>query len=378
MKILIAPDKFKGCLTAAEAAGLMAEGVSAAGGGHEVRLLPIADGGEGTADALRAALGGTWVEAGSHDALGRAITGRYAWVEASRLAVIEMSAVAGLAALAERERDVAGSTTYGVGELMMDARRRGARRIIVGLGGSATNDAGVGMACALGWSFLPRWPSKSRLTPRDFPELTAVVPPEALGSEAWPEIIGACDVTNPLLGSRGATRIYGPQKGASLNDQESLEAALRHIADLVARSGAGDQRDTPGAGAAGGLGYGLLSFARGWLTSGFDLVAELIGLESAVRECDLVLTGEGCLDAQTLEGKGPAGVAGLARRHGRPVIALAGRVRIQAGDVSSFDRCVALAEEDVPTEVALREVASRLRAATCEAVRTISAARGRW
>lgn len=368
MKILIAPDKFKGCLTAAEAAELMAEGVRAAGAGHEITLLPIADGGEGTADAVRAALQGVWIEAASHDARGRPITGRYAWLEAGRVAVIEMSAVAGLASLAPQECDPLTATTYGVGELMLDACRRGARRIITGLGGSATNDAGMGMAGALGWHFLPKPADGNWVTPRDFLSLTDMVPPTALGLETWPEIVGACDVTNPLLGPRGATRVYGPQKGATAADVETLETALRHVADLVALRGGLDKRDTPGAGAAGGLGYGLMTFAGGRLTSGFDLVAELIGLEAAIARCDLVLTGEGCLDGQTLDGKGPAGVAALARRHGRPIIALAGRVRTEARAAGIFDRCVALADDDVPTATALREAASRLRAATREAV----------
>ena len=365
MKILIAPDKFKGCFTAAEAAALIAEGVGAAGGGHELRLLPIADGGEGTADAVRAALGGKWVEAASHDARGRPVSGRYVWLEAERVAVMEMSAVAGLASLTPEERAPLDATSYGVGELIRDARERGARRIIVGLGGSATNDAGVGMAGALGWRFLPEPEATAWIAPRDFPAVTGIAPPSISGSETdeWPEIVAACDVTNPLLGPRGATRVYGPQKGATAETVETLENALRHVADLVAKQAGHDERDTPGAGAAGGLGYGLLSFAGARLTSGFSLVAELIGLEAAIRECDLVLTGEGCLDGQTLDGKGPAGVAALARRHGKPVIALAGRVRREAREAGLFDRCVALAEDDVPTEVALREAAPRLRAA---------------
>ncbi len=375
MKILIAPDKFKGCLTAPEAAELMAEGVRMTGADHDITLLPIADGGEGTADTVRAALHGVWIEAPSHDARGCPITGRYAWIESERVAVIEMSTVAGLTALAPAERDPLTATTFGVGELMNDARRRGARRIIVGLGGSATNDAGVGMAVALGWRFRPLSDAtNAMITPRDFPMITELIAPARSTDNTWPEIIGACDVTNPLLGSRGATRVYGPQKGATPADLETLENALRHVADLVAsqpgrdRRNGRDERDTPGVGAAGGLGYGLLTFAGARLTSGFNLVAELIGLEAAIARCDLVLTGEGCLDAQTLDGKGLAGVAALARCYGKPIIALAGRVREEARTAGLFDQCVALANDDVPTATAIREAAFRLRAAAHHAV----------
>lgn len=367
MKILIAPDKFKGCFSAAEAAALMAEGVrQAAGASHEVRLLPIADGGEGTADAVRAALGGEWIDVPAHDARGRAMTGRYAWMAATRTAVIEMSAVAGLVMLAAEERDPLTATTFGVGELMMDARRRGARRIVVGIGGSATNDAGFGMAAALGWTFMPVDAGVRWVVPRDFLKLSALRAPDAI--EQWQEVIGACDVNNPLLGPRGASRIYGPQKGATPEGVERLEKNLAHLAELVVAQTGRDERNTPGAGAAGGLGYGLMTFAGARLTSGFGLVSELIGLEAAVAESDLVITGEGCLDGQTLDGKGPAGVAALAKKHGRPVIALAGRVRVEAREAEIFDRCVALAEDDVPTEVALREAEPRLIEAARRAV----------
>ncbi len=363
MRILIAPDKFKGCLTAPEAAAIIAQAIQDLGPSHEITLLPIADGGEGTAAVVCSACNGEWINAASHDALGRGIIGRYVWLERDATAVIEMSAVAGLGSIEPSERDPLRATTFGVGELLLDAIHHGARKIILGLGGSATNDAGVGLACALGWKFAPFTDHRRWVTPEDFLQITEIIAPKR---EAWPQIIAACDVTNPLLGANGATRIFGPQKGADAKDLGLLEMALTHLASVAATQIGRDERDVPGAGAAGGLGYGLLTFANARLVSGFDLVAGLISLEKAVAEADLIFTGEGSLDGQTLDGKGPAGVARLAQRYNKPVIAVAGRV--SSNSAALFSHCEALSDGDTPIAQSMREVRPRLAEATTRAI----------
>ncbi|HWN65951.1 MAG TPA: glycerate kinase [Candidatus Binatus sp.] len=321
MRILIAPDKFKGSLRAREVAENIATGLRDILPDAKIDIAPMADGGEGTAEVICDALGGSWVSCAAHDPLGRAIEARYVWIEEGKLAIMEMSEVAGMHRLSESERDPLRVNTFGVGEMLLDAARRGVDQIIIGLGGSATNDGGFGMARALGFRFFAGERELTRAV-SDLQKLTRVETPNAL---SLPKIIAAVDVRNPLLGENGATRVFGPQKGASGDKIDKLEAALTKLADVVAKVFKKDFRDEQGAGAAGGLGFALVSFCGAKIRPGFDVVAESIGFESKIKDVDVVITGEGSLDRQTLEGKTAAGVARLARKLGKRVFAIVGR-----------------------------------------------------
>lgn len=321
MRILIAPDKFKGSLGAAAVARAIAAGVRRALPMAEIETVAIADGGEGTAEAICQARGGEWIDCPAHDALGHALQSCYAWVAGPHLAVMEMSAAAGLAQLTPDERDPTRASTFGVGELLRAATEHCATQIIVGLGGSATNDGGFGMARALGFRF---WSEEDRELTGPVSELLTLVRIEKPDDLDLPSIIAACDVTNPLLGPHGATRTFGAQKGGTPEQIEILERALSRLAEVAARTLACDYRDTPGAGAAGGLGFGLLTFCGGVVRSGFEVVAEAVDLPARIARADIVITGEGKLDRQTLAGKGPAGVARMARELQKPVYAIVG------------------------------------------------------
>ena len=256
MRILIAPDKFKGTLNAREVAENIAKGLLDVLPDAQIEMVPMADGGEGTAEAICEARGCSWLECKAHDPLGREIDARYGWIDQEKLAVMEMSEAAGMRRVSESERDPIRATTFGVGEMILDATKRGANKIIIGLGGSATNDGGFGMARALGFRFeLEHEQRQVRVT--DLVELKGIKRPTDL---VVPTIIAAVDVKNPLLGENGATRVFGPQKGASNSDLDNLERALRRLADVVATEFGFDYRNEAGAGAAGGLGFGLLSF----------------------------------------------------------------------------------------------------------------------
>src|SRR5882724_6948998 len=336
MKFLIAPDKFKGALNAHQVAENIAKGLGDALPGAKIEIVPMADGGEGTAEVICNARRGSWVHCKAHDPLGREIDAHYAWIANEKLAVMEMSEAAGMRRLSESERDPLRATTFGVGEMILNADSRGASEIIIGLGGSATNDGGFGMARALGFRFFSDANEligdMSRLR-----DLTKIKAPVAAGvspatartqpTRLTPQlkIIAAADVRNPLLGENGATRVFGPQKGATKDKIDILEQALITLADVVAKEFGVDYRNEPGAGAAGGLGFGLMSFCGAKIRPGFEVVAEAADLQSKMENFDLVITGEGSLDRQTLEGKTAAGIAGLARKLGKPVFAIAGR-----------------------------------------------------
>jgi len=343
VRILIAPDKFKGTLSAREVAENIAAGLRDIVADAKIDIVPMADGGEGTAEVISQALGSSWLNCKAHDPLGREIEARYAWIDNQKLAVMEMSEAAGMRRLRPNEFDVDLASTYGVGEMMLDAARRGAQQIIIGLGGSATNDGGFGMARSLGFQFFADEKELSGLV-TELVKLTRIESPRkvvgALVSSAQlkdrrlaqaplqqslPKIVAAVDVGNPLLGENGATRVFGPQKGATPDQIEKFERALTRLADVVAEQFGFDYRDEPGAGAAGGLGFGLMSFCGAKIRRGFDVVAESVGLESKMKDVNIVITGEGSLDRQTLEGKTPAGVARLARKLGKRVFAMVGR-----------------------------------------------------
>ncbi len=355
MKILIAPDKFKGALNAREVAENIAKGLRDTLPDAKIDIVPMADGGEGTAEAICEARGGSWLKCKAHDAFGREIEARYAWIKDGKLVVMEMSEAAGMRRLSESERDPVRTTTFGVGEMILNAADRGANEIIIGLGGSATNDGGWGLARALGFRFdyehppspgfgAAREQEKNRESVTGLVDLSRIEKPHELN---LPKIIAAVDVQNPLLGENGATRVFGPQKGASEDELNLLEQALTRLADVVAKEFGFDYRDRPGAGAAGGLGFGLMSFCGATIRPGFDVVAEAVGLESKMKGVDIVITGEGSLDRQTLEGKTPAGVARLARKLGKKVFAIAGRYDGNQQVHELFDEIYQLARSDM-------------------------------
>ncbi len=334
MRVLVAPDKFKGSLTAQEAAEAIARGWRAAWPECELMLAPMADGGEGFAEALCVAWQGSWIQLEAADGLGRTVRARYAWMEAQKFAAIDMSETAGLWRLKAEERDPLRANTFGVGQMIRHAAERGAAQIFVGLGGSATTDAGIGMAAALGYEIMTSDGEALDPIPANMLALTRI----GLGDlVSLPKIVAASDVRNPLLGPRGTAHVFAAQKGADAKTIETLELAMGNVADVVKEDLECDFREAPGAGAAGGLGFGLLSFCAAEMRSGFEVVAEALRLEERMAECDLVLTGEGRLDGQTLEGKGPAGVAALAHRQGKPVAAFAGSIAEDANLASIFD-----------------------------------------
>lgn len=323
VKIVIAPDSFKESLSAPDAALAIARGVRAACPDAQIVTIPMADGGEGTVAAVLAAAGGQWRSTDVTDALGASAPAAWGWV-GNDTAVIEMAAAAGLEQVPPARRDPLRATSRGVGELIRAALDAGARRIILGLGGSATNDGGAGMLSALGLRIRD---AQGELIGDGGAALARAtrIETDALDPRlATVRIEVASDVDNPLCGPHGASAVFGPQKGATPEQVRQLDLALSHYADLCARTLGRDERDRPGAGAAGGLGFAAHAFLNAAFRPGVEVVAELGGLAEAMRGATLAFTGEGRMDEQTLHGKTPAGVARIAKQAGVPVVALAG------------------------------------------------------
>jgi glycerate 2-kinase len=372
MTILIAPDKFKGSLSAREVAENIALGLRDVLPGAKIDIVPMADGGEGTAEVIFGALHGSWVKCSAHDPLGRQIEAHYAWIASCKLAVMEMSEAAGMRRFAENERDPLRANTFGVGEMLLDAAQHGVEEIIIGLGGSATNDGGFGMARALGFRFFAG-DKELAGDVSDLQKLTCIQAPVAAGvplasSTSQParlppqlRIIAAVDVRNPLLGTNGATCVFGPQKGVTPDKIGLLEGALTNLADVVSKDLGVDYHNEAGAGAAGGLGFGLMSFCGAKIRPGFNVVAESIDLESKMKGADVVITGEGSLDRQTLEGKTPAGVARLTRKLGKPVFAMVGRASEDRKVREIFDDVYVLAQPEMSEKENMTRAAEFLR-----------------
>ena len=387
MKFLVAPDKFKGSLSAQEVSENIALGIRDVIQNAEIEIAPMADGGEGTAEVICKTRGGKWVTCSVHGPLGDPIEASYVWLGES--AVMEMSEAAGMRRLKNTARDVLRANTFGVGEMLLDAAKRGAREIIIGLGGSATNDGGLGVARALGFRFLGE--GETELTDvGSVVKLARIVPPSLQSSPpgrggrrpqavretageghfsrvfdvmSSSRIIAAVDVKNPLLGQNGATRTFGPQKGATPEQLEMLERALTRLADVTAGDLGCDFRNEPGAGAAGGLGFGLMSFCDAKVRPGFEVVAEAVGLEQKIKRADVIITGEGKLDNQTLEGKTPAGVAVLGRKFGKRIFAIMGRAEANSKARDLFDGVYELAGPVPEAKELLRDRARELATA---------------
>ncbi|MBP7983313.1 MAG: glycerate kinase [Chromatiaceae bacterium] len=363
MKIIIAPNALKGSCDASAAARAMARGLRRAAPQAELVEIPVADGGDGLLALAIQALGAERVSVRVTGPRFAPVTAALAWLPRRRLALIEMALASGLALLMEAERDPRLATSLGTGELMRAALDLGAETLVVGIGGSATNDGGIGMASALGWRFLDK--AGQPVTPNGA-GLPALVRIDRSGLDprlARVRILAACDVNNPLTGPRGASAIYGPQKGASPAQVVGLDAGLVHLADLVEGRGRPGQRrwrDQPGAGAAGGLGFGLRAFCRARLRPGAELVLDILDFDARLAGADLVLTAEGRLDGQTLSGKAPARVAARARRLGIPCIALAGDLGADRADLDRLSEAgISAAISLCPGPLALAEAMAR-------------------
>ncbi len=324
MKIVIAPQGFKGGISGLEAARAIERGVLAAVPEAETVLIPVADGGDGTLHALVDATGGEIFSSTVTGPINQQVEAQWGVMGDGRTAVIEMARASGLAMVPSRRRNPKVTTTLGTGEILKEALQQGSRRVIVGLGGSATNDGGAGMATALGARFLD---SRGNALPTGGGALARLDRVDTSGiveQIAGAEIIAATDVTNPLCGPTGASAVYGPQKGASAEMVAELDAALLNFARVVSRDTGCDVLDIPGAGAAGGLGAGLMAFAGAKIQSGIDLVCEVLDFDSQLVGADLIITGEGRADRSTIFDKAPVGVARHAKAHGVPTVLLAG------------------------------------------------------
>jgi glycerate kinase len=371
MRILIAPDKFKGSLSAKEAAEAIARGFGQVFPKSICHLLPLADGGEGLLDAFQENGNFSLKESTVRDALGRPATAL--WLikqDASGLtAIIESSQANGLWRITSPDRNPARSSTYGVGQLVREAISTKANQILIGIGGSATNDAGIGLAAALGCVFLNKSGDPLEPVPENFLEIASI---DSTGLIALPTIRVACDVKNPLLGSRGATRVYGPQKGIPPEKLDQAEAGLLHVAKIAAAHFQKDDSEHPGAGAAGGLGFGLMTFCGATLESGFDCIAETLHAAEQIAKVDLVITGEGSLDAQTLEGKTPMGVSQLARKYRIPIYALAGKISDEDQLREHFDGMESILKPGLSLEDAIANAPALLEQAAKRLAESIS------
>ena len=364
MRVVIAPDKFKGCLPAREVAVAMARGVRAVDPDIEIEQIPLADGGEGTVEALVAATGGRLI---SRRVMGplpeMKVDATFGVLGDGRTAVIEMAAASGLHLLRAEQYDPMKTTTYGTGDLIMAAVELGVTTIILGIGGSATVDGGIGCAQACGIDFGLDRP----LSGRDLLESNPI--PLNRWAVRGVEIMVACDVRNPLFGSNGAARVFGPQKGATAEQVEALDRGLAALAGRVERGA--ELAQVPGAGAAGGLGFGVMAFLGGRLVAGFELVAEALDLRRRLTGADLVITGEGRLDASSLSGKAVVGVARLCRELGLPCVAIVGSVG--AGAERALDeglsKYVVLREGTMSVEESMRRAPELLSRAAEDVIR---------
>ncbi|MFA4043647.1 MAG: hypothetical protein HZRFUVUK_000425 [Candidatus Fervidibacterota bacterium] len=374
IRFLIACDSFKGSASSKQVGEAIREGILRVMPSAQVEVVPVADGGEGTVQALVDATGGRLVTVTVTNPIGEKVEATFGILGDGQTAVIEMAAASGLTLIPPEKRNPWVTTTYGTGELIKAALEHGCRKIIIGIGGSATNDAGAGMAQALGVKLLDEDGNQigfgggelGRLRRIDMSGL------DKRASEA--EFIVACDVDNPLTGERGASYVYAPQKGATPEMLPKLDSNLRHFAEIVRQQLGIDVEHVPGAGAAGGLGAGLMAFLKAKLKRGTEIVFELVKLEEKIASADIVITGEGQIDAQTVFGKTPIGVAKLAKRYGKPVIAIAGSIGEGADSVHShgIDAIFSIINRPMPLEQAMRNVEALLTSAGEQLARLIA------
>lgn len=374
MKIVVAVDSFKGCLTSEEAGTIIADGLRIGLPGSEVAVIPMADGGEGTTEAVLRATGGELRSVSVSGPLGDPVQASFGLLPGGRIAVMEMASASGIELVTPADLDPMGATTYGTGELILAALESGASEIVLGIGGSATVDGGSGMAQALGYRFLTAEGMECARGGAALPTISGIDAAGVTPVLARSRVRIACDVTNPLLGDSGAARVFGPQKGASPKMVEELERGLANLAEVWIREAMLDSVDQPGDGAAGGLGAGLRAFCRAERRPGAELVAELTGFDERIRAADLLVTGEGRTDEQTADGKLPAVLAAKAKMAGVRTILISGAIR---GDVSGldgfFDATYATVDGDAPPEEAIREGRANLAKTAAEVAAEMAA-----
>lgn len=334
MKITVAIDSFKGSLSTFESGEAARVGINKVFPDAEVQVCPLADGGEGTVAAIVSATCGEMQKITVTGPLGKPVVAEYGIIRDSKTAIIEMSSAAGITLVAPSERDPMKTTTYGVGEMIADAIGKGCREFIVGIGGSATNDGGIGMLTALGFSFLDKYGNALDGYGADLEKIAEISTDGARSEIGECRFHIACDVKNPLCGELGCSAIYGPQKGATPETVKLMDGWLGNYAKLTKSVLPQSDENYPGSGAAGGLGFAFMSYLGGTLESGIELVMSATGLEEHISDSDIVVTGEGRLDGQSAMGKAPVGVARLAKKYGKPVVAFAGCVTDDAGEVN--------------------------------------------
>ena len=377
MKVVIAPDSYKGCLSALEVAKAMERGVLSVFPSAEVRKIPIADGGEGTVAALVTATNGQLRQAEVTDPLGNKISAHWGVLGDGRTAVIEMAAASGLPLVPKEKRDPRVTTTYGTGELIKAALAEGLAKIIIGIGGSATNDGGTGMARALGVRFLDAAGQEVAAGGGSLAEICQI---DATGLDPRlknTEIVVACDVDNPLCGTRGASAVFGPQKGATPEMVQQLDAGLAKYASCARQATGRDVAEKAGAGAAGGLGAGLMFFTPAQLKPGVEIVLDAVGFSDIVRDADFVITGEGRTDFQTAFGKAPVGVAKVAKTHGAPVFCISGGLGEGADDVlaQGIDAVMSICDRPLSLEECMAAGAQLIEPAAARLSRIVMAVR---
>ena len=359
--IVVAADSFKGSLSSFEVAEAVARGFGGVLHDCSIRKVCIADGGEGTVEALVRTLGGRYVDLEVKNPLMHPVVARYGIVDGGATAIIEMSAASGLPLLRPEERNPLKASTYGTGQMIADALRRGCRKLLVGIGGSATNDAGVGMLRALGFRFLYAAGEELAGGGEILERIALIDEGGVMPQVCEAEFVVACDVTNPLYGERGAAHVFARQKGADEAMVERLDWGLRNFADVVKRHSGVDIATMEGAGAAGGLGGGFVGLLGARLVRGVDMVLQAIRFDEIIKGCDLVITGEGCLDAQTFMGKAPSGVLRVAQMQGIPVVAIGGTV-VECDELkqSGFAAIIPVENDGVSLKEAMRpDVAAR-------------------
>lgn len=326
MKIVIAIDAFKGSLTSIDAGNTIKSAILKVKPDADVIVKPMADGGEGTTDALIDGLNGRKVNITVTGPLGTAVNAYYGILPETNTAVMEMAQAAGITLISENQKNPFIATTYGVGEMILDACKKGCKNFIIGIGGSATNDGGLGMLKALGYSFLDLNGKDVGAGAKALSHIQTIDDKNVSPLLASCNFRIACDVNNPLYGPNGATYIYGPQKGVTKEQLPILDNSMKHFAHISSDFLGVEHTNTPGAGAAGGMGFAFLSYLNASLIPGIELIIEAVDLENAIKECDIVITGEGRLDYQTAMGKAPVGIARLAKKYNKKVIAFAGSV----------------------------------------------------
>lgn len=361
MKVLVAIDSFKGSLTSLEAGNLIKKGILKADPSAKVKVMMLADGGEGTVEALTYANNGKLVNVKVHGPLHKIITAQYGYVSKDKLAIIEMSKASGITLLKKNELNPLLTSTYGVGELIIDALNKGAEEFIIGIGGSATNDGGTGMLVALGAKLLDKKNKPIKLGAGALKDLAKIDLSKFDKRLKKAKFLVASDVNNPLCGPKGCSAIFGPQKGATPTTIKQMDGYLKHYGELTTKLFKKDVTNNKGAGAAGGLGYALMAYLNASLKPGVEIVLAQSKMEDAIKNVDVVVTGEGRLDAQTVMGKAPSGVANLAKKYHKLVIALAGSIKPDVNVINKhgIDAYFTILNQPISLENAMKkEVAS--------------------